>query len=106
MQEKLTINFDGETPAEAGKLALDLQSYLLSTENLHVNIEKDDADTQDFGATIVLILGSTAVTALTKGLLNWMIKKQDKKLTIKKDGEIKGENLSSDDIKNILDSLK
>jgi hypothetical protein len=106
MNQEINITIDNASPAEAAQLILDLQAYLLSVEDVSSVITKENDDTQDFGATLVILLGSTSITALISGLSNWLVKKQERKLTIKSDGEIIGENLSSGDIERILESIK
>lgn len=105
-EENYNIIFEGASIAEANKLAIELSDYLSTTANIQAIITKESEDTQDIGTIISIVLGSTSLVALAKGLSDWLIKKQSRKLTIKKNGDIIGENLSSRDIKSILDHTK
>jgi len=101
--EKTLFNFENVSTREAGTYAQQLQSFLLSGEKIQIDIIKEDKDTQDFGATLAIVLSSHAIAALAKGFADWLKSKQNKKLTIiTKKGKVIGSNLSSDDIERIL----
>jgi len=106
MEEKLTVTFDNVTLAEAGQLATELQAYLRYNIDLETEINKEERNTQDMGTVLTIILGSKAIVEISKGLSAWLLKKQSRKITIRKNGDIIGKNLSSKEIKEILDSTK
>ncbi|WP_143822159.1 hypothetical protein [Mucilaginibacter pedocola] len=105
-EETYSIIFQDATTAEANKLATELQYFLDQTVNIKSTITKERIDTQDAGTILIAALGTSAVTTLIKGLMNWLLKTQSRKITIKKNGEIIGENLTSKDIERILDHNK
>jgi hypothetical protein len=107
METKILIDFQDTDPAEANRLALDLKNYLLRNAEVETDIIKKSTDTMDFGATLVILLGTSSIVALAKGIANWLEKHHSKKLTFKTaNEEIIGENLSSADIKDILEKIK
>ena len=106
MEESFTITFDHTSVGEATQLSNELQQYLLETVDLPSSIEKERDDTQDAGAILTILLSSTSIVSIAKGLSAWLLKKQSRKITIKKNGDIIGEGLSSGDIVNILHHLK
>ena len=68
---------------------------------------KDREGTQDFGATLVLILGTGAITAVAKGLSAWIVRNSGARIIITKDGEVVAENIDSRDAERIVaDALK
>lgn len=106
MEEIYTISFDQVSVAEGNKLANELQSYLKTISYLDSTISPAHPNTQDAGSIITIILSSASIASMAKGLSDWLLKKQSRKLTIKKNGDIIGENLSSGDIKTILNYSK
>jgi Effector Associated Constant Component 1 len=79
------ISFSGVDLAAANDLAGDLTEWLTEdVPDLSINRVREDERAQDFGATLVLILGSTAVTALAKGIAKWLARRQDAKLHLKR----------------------
>jgi hypothetical protein len=65
---ELSINFPGTSMAEANRLAAELQNEIQMMGNaVEVRRVKDRADTMDFGATLLVILGAPAVVELAKG---------------------------------------
>jgi hypothetical protein len=87
------ISFPDMNKAFANELAGDLaESLTEDTPSLSVTRFRDDPLTQDFGATLAIILGSTAVTALAKGIAKWLARRQDARLHLKRtasNGEIR-----------------
>jgi membrane-associated two-gene conflict system component 1 (EACC1) len=70
------IKFVGMTPAEADTAAADLADFLKNEvtdrQQLQVDRQRTKAGSQDFGATLVLILGTAAATAVAKGIRAWL----------------------------------
>lgn len=104
--ENYDIIFEEVSVAEANKLAIELRDYLYNTTDIDTKIEKEYCNTQDMGTVLSVVLSSASIVALAKGLSAWLVKKQSRKLTIKKNGDIIGENLGSDDIEKILKHSK
>jgi hypothetical protein len=89
----VVISFLDADLATANDLAGDLaESLVEDAPTLSVTRLRGDPRTQDFGATIVIILGTTAVTALAKGVAKWLERRQDANLRLKRtesDGKVR-----------------
>ena len=70
------IQFLNASPAQANDHAADLAHFLRNAvpgrEKLKVERERTTEDAQDFGATVVLILGTGAAVAVAKGIQSWL----------------------------------
>lgn len=67
------INFPDASLAEANKYSSELAVFLRALDpNLSVEQCRDRSDTQDFGATIAVILGTASVTTLANGIATWL----------------------------------
>ena len=89
----VVISFLDADLVTANDLAGDLtESLAEDAPTLSVTRLREDPLTQDFGATIVIILGTTAVTALAKGVAKWLERRQDANLRLKRtesDGKVR-----------------
>jgi len=87
--ETLVITFEDVPVSEAGQNVAALRDQLLDDcPGLKADIRKDDPTTQDFGVTLVLVLGAPAVVALAKGLANYLSRRPNGTLIVKKDGDV------------------
>jgi hypothetical protein len=97
------ITFD-TTLADANRLAEDLQDYIERTEGVKLERIKDNENAQDFGATLVLVLGTPAILAIARGIQTWLGKRNNVTVTVKTPkGEIKATGVSGKDIPRILE---
>jgi len=106
-QQTYIIKFDNASDAEANRYASELRDVLLdTTPNIEVDRRRDDPQTQDFGATLVLVLGAPAVVAIAKAIGNWLTLHRQTGITIKTaNGEIVGSNLTSKDALKLAELL-
>jgi len=92
-QVSLVIAIEAETTAESNELAGDLTDFLAHEAPAAIATrERDDPLAQDFGATLAIVLGSTAVTALAKGVAAWLARRQDARLRLRRvgaDGQVR-----------------
>lgn len=86
--DEVLISFPGISLAEANVHAQKLADDLKDTDrDLKVEIRKEAADTQDFGATLVLILGTAAATKVASGIARWIARHSGARVMLKtKDG--------------------
>ncbi len=72
------IVLSGENVARANMLAADLKHFLEDTSP-EVNAEQIRAnpEDQDFGTILGIVLGSAAITAVAKGIRDWLARNQD-----------------------------
>lgn len=67
------IKFDGVSTAEANRYASELRNALLdAAPGSNVDQKRDNLHTQDFGSILVLVLGTSSVTAIAKAVGNWL----------------------------------
>jgi hypothetical protein len=78
-ERRFGISFENLSVAEANKAALSLESALLDLglPDVKVQLQKASGNTQDFGATLVLVLGTGASVALAKGIADWLHRRAD-----------------------------
>lgn len=72
-QQTVRIKFEGVPLADRNRYAEDLLQTLASTDrSIRISREREDPASQDFGATLVLVLGTPAVLALARGVAKWL----------------------------------
>jgi hypothetical protein len=107
-QQTHIITFEGVSPADAHLYAEELRDALLdATPDVKVDRRRDDPHTQDFGATLVLVLGAPAVVVIAKAIGNWLSRYPNRVgITIKTpEGEIIGTDLTSKDAVKLAELL-
>ena len=79
-QGTFRVRFEGLGVAEANRAAIDLQTIIAraAAGKVQTEIQKDRGDTQDFGATLVLVLGTEAVVTIAKAIHSYMSKRGDR----------------------------
>ena len=84
-RSQLALRFANLSVAEAGQKVTALREQLLDEcPDVQADIRKDDPTTQDFGTTLVLVLGAPAVVALAKGLARYFGRDREGVLIIKR----------------------
>lgn len=102
----LILSFPGVSPAEANQYAADLAGILRDTHpDVQAEQRRDRDDTLDFGATLVLILGSASATMVARGVAAWLARNSGVKLQISADGAVVASNLDSRDASRIIEAL-
>ncbi|QHI35135.1 hypothetical protein IMCC3317_04810 [Kordia antarctica] len=105
-EQKTLISFDNVSFRDKQVLANELANILSKSADLQNELLKERPNTQDAGTIIAVILGAPAVVAVSKGIVNWLIKHREVKLTFKKgDSEFHVENISSNDLDTIINGL-
>jgi hypothetical protein len=91
------ITFDDASAADANRYAEELRQALLdASPDVEVHRRREDPQTQDFGATLMLLLATPAVGAIVTAIGNWLAARNRASLTIKRaDGEIVVQNITS-----------
>jgi hypothetical protein len=107
--QTLIIRFENETAASASQKAYELREKLLDiSPDVSAEITKDDQSTQDFGATLVLVLGTPVLVIVAKGISDYLtrtggsitIEEREGKIT-----KIKAENVKSNDVARIIEAF-
>jgi hypothetical protein len=93
------IRFDDVSKAEASQYAGELRDKLLATSpELSVEYERDADNTQDFGATLAVVLGTPAVIILAQGIKAWLASRPTAQITIsRRTGDVVFTGLTSAD---------
>jgi arginine/lysine/ornithine decarboxylase len=81
------IRFEDLTAADANRAAAELQS-MIEDSGIDAELVKDRADTQDFGATLVLVLGTEAAVVLAKAIYRYVAKRGDKVVIETAEGKV------------------
>ena len=81
------IRFEDLTAADANRAAAELQS-MIEDFGIDAALVKDRADTQDFGATLVLVLGTEAAVVLAKAIYRYVAKRGDKVVIETAEGKV------------------
>jgi outer membrane lipoprotein SlyB len=107
-EQKFFLELTGISPADAGSYARELREELLeAAKGVKAELKRDDAKAQDFGSTIVLILGAPSAVILARAVQDYLKRRRGVKLTIKNaSGELMAENLTSEDAKSIVEILQ
>ena len=73
----LLIRFDGMSTADANRAAAELRKQLRSKLGAQVAINqiKENQETQDFGGTLAVVLGTPFALALAKGISDYIAKR-------------------------------
>jgi hypothetical protein len=96
-EQTYIITFEDISAAEANRYAEELRQVLLdAAPDVAVQRRRDDPRTQDFGATLVLALGTPAAGAIITAIGNWLAMRNHASITVKRaDGEMTVQNISS-----------
>ena len=91
-QPTYVISFDDVSPTDASRYADELSNALLdASADITIQRRRDDPRTQDFGATLVLLLGTPTAVALIKTITNvienWLRLHHNASITIKRGDE-------------------
>ena len=89
--QHLRIKFDGLTLAEANKAAAELQQMVADAvaragEEVGSSLERDGTGTQDFGATLVLVVGTPAAVAVVRAVHAYIAKRGNRVVIETADG--------------------
>jgi len=74
---RIVINFPEQSPNVRERLANDLAKAIRRSVKdggrpVQPSLERSDGEAQDFGSTVVLVLGTPAITMLAKAILEWV----------------------------------
>jgi hypothetical protein len=96
---KFVISFVDTTPDQANMYADDLRTEILSSDpSVKAKTARDSNESQDFGTTLVVVLGTSAVTALANGVARWIARNSGARILIKTDsGTLVADHVDSSD---------
>jgi hypothetical protein len=100
------IRFTDVSLAEANQYAGSLAESLRDVDpGIEVAQRRDKVDTQDFGATLALVLGTASVTALAQGIASWISRNSGAHIEISTKGRVVASNLNSKDAARIAEAF-
>ena len=101
------VTFEGVPPSDANRYAEELRNALLdATADITVERKRENPQAQDFGTSLVLMLGTPATAAVVTALGNWLRLRKNASLSWKSaDGEINIKNISSKDVVELAEKL-
>ena len=83
------LHFEDVSNADQATAAESLRNALLdASPDVKVDVHKADATTMDFGATLVLVLGTPAILAVAKGISSFLARERPGELVIKRSGVV------------------
>jgi hypothetical protein len=101
----LEITLPNLDTALANKYTQELMAAIrASTPEVTVDRHNINPQNQDLGTIIGIIVGSAGLTAVAKGIADWLRKRQTANITIKRDGSIIAENVTSADAVKLLET--
>jgi hypothetical protein len=105
--ESLILSFPGVSAADGNVYAGTLSNDLLRIDpSLKVERSRTNPDTQDFGATLILVLGTASVQAVVRGLTSWLVRNSGARIDITTStGKVVAKNIDSRDASRIAEAL-
>lgn len=105
-EPRFVIKFPGASTADANRFAADLARTIRDSDRqVAVEQHREKDDTLDFGATLVIVLGTASVTALAKGISAWLQRHSGARIEINADGSVIASNLESGDAARIAEAF-
>jgi hypothetical protein len=103
-EQTYLLSFEGVSEAEANRYAEELREVLLdTTTEIEVQRQRENPLAQDLGATLVLIMGTSALVAAVNAISSWLQKRRSASLTIvTAEKKIVAENLTNKDAVHLL----
>jgi len=104
----ITIHFPDVTPDVGNVYAEDLRSSLEESLEAGGRLERrrSNPESQDFGATLVLVLGTSAVTAIAQGIRTWLARNSGVSIDIVVRGKVfRARNLGSQGVQELAKVL-
>jgi Effector Associated Constant Component 1 len=106
--DSLIITFPDASTAEGNRLASTLADALRDVDpKIVVDRQRERPDTQDFGATLAVVLGTAAVNALAKGIATWLARNSGARIEIRRKGKVVllATHLDSKDVPRLAEAL-
>src|ERR1700724_1882840 len=86
--ESLVITFADAFTSDANRFAGDLAEALCDVDpSITVNRQREISDSQDFGSSLLVVLGTAAATAVAKGIAAWVARKSGARIEIRRKGK-------------------
>jgi len=106
--DSVTMGFPAVSVAEGNRLARSLAEALRDTSpDVVVEQQRLHADTQDFGASLAVMMGTAAATALARAVAAWLARNSGARIEIRRAGEVVlvATHLESTDVRRIAEAF-
>lgn len=106
--ESVIVAFPDATAAEGNRFANSLADILQDVDpNIVVDRQRERSETQDFGASLAVILGTAAATAVAKGIATWLARNSGARIEIRRKGKVvlTATHLDSKDVPRIAEAF-
>src|SRR6476469_5233411 len=101
--DEVVLRFDGMSKGDANVLAAELNDFLQERTAVKTRVIREDPQAQDFGATLVLILGTASVQAIAKAIGTWIQKHREAEGTLQVgDISVKLKNVDTKTITSVM----
>jgi hypothetical protein len=105
-EQQVVVRFDNADPSDASRMAQELSDCVAEiAPEATVKLINDNPNSQDFGATIVLLFGTPVAIALAKAVTVYLQRTLGASITISRDGEVVAKNLDSRDAARIAEAF-
>jgi hypothetical protein len=106
-EDQFVIDFCAVQAAEGNKMAGSLADALRGIDpSLKVERVRSTPDSQDFGVSLAIVLGTTSVTAIAKGIAIWLARQPGPaKIEISSEGKVRATGLDSSDAARIAEAF-
>jgi hypothetical protein len=104
----LIISFPNSSAAEGNHFASTLADALRDAHpDIVVDRQRDRPETQDFGATLAVVVGTAAATATAKGVASWLARNTGAGIEIRRNGKVilRANHLDSKDVPRIAEAF-
>lgn len=108
LADDVLINFPDASTADGNRLAGTLADALRNVDpSVKVERKRDRPETQDFGASLAVILGTAAATAVAKGIGTWLARNSGARIQVWRKGTLilDATHLDSKDVPRIAEAI-
>jgi hypothetical protein len=107
LHDDFVVRFVGVTDDRAGSFASDLRRELLdAAPGITVAHRRANSETMDFGATLGLVIGTSAATSVAHGIATWLRRNSGVSLSIETpSGTVVADNLNSANAQGIAEAV-
>jgi hypothetical protein len=105
----VVFSFGNATTADGNRFAGTLADTLRDLDpSIEVKRLRERGDTQDLGASLAVILGTAAATALAKGIASWLARNSGVKIEIRREGQLvmTASHMDSADVPKLAAALR
>jgi hypothetical protein len=106
MNTSYEISFATNSDADAAKMASRLEEDMRDAlPSIDISRKKTNAHSQDFGTTLVVVLGTPVAAALASAVGAFLKRNSGASIVIKRNGEVVASNLNSADAARIAEAF-